>query len=59
MGVAESSLPNSFLTQVSFIETAQDRHFGAIDIYRTKDAPYEYIMDFKKSFVEESERVAR
>ena len=59
MGVAESTHPHTFLTQLTFIETCQDKHFGAIDLYRTKESPYEYVMDFKKTFIEENERVAR
>jgi len=52
MGVAESNITTSpFIQQLTFIETANDRHFGPIDIYRTKEAPFDYLMNVKKHFV--------
>jgi hypothetical protein len=40
MGAAKSLPSSSFLSQLAFIDTANDKHFGPIDIYRTKDSPY-------------------
>lgn len=42
---------NSYSNSLTLVETVDDQHFGAIDIYRTKEAPYDYIMDFKKNFI--------
>ena len=41
------------------VEQQDSPHFGPIDIFRTKEPPYEYVMDFKKSFVEDNERMER
>ena len=56
MGAAEF-LPSSFASQLAFIDTANDKFFGPIDIYRTKDSPYQYIMDYKKYYLEDDERL--
>lgn len=59
MGETQSRKECYYTEFLTFIETTEDPNFGPIDIYRTKDAPYEYIMDFKKNFVEENERMNR
>jgi len=46
----------TYPSTLQLVQSTQDEHFGPIDIYRTKEAPYEYVMDFKKNFIEDSER---
>lgn len=60
MGDAHSvQQKTAFSSTLTLIETTEDRNFGVIDIYRTIEAPYEYVMDFKKNFIEDNERVSR
>ena len=52
MGDLQSAEQNkAYPESLTFIETTNDRNFGPIDIYRTNEPPYEYIMDNKKSFI--------
>lgn len=30
----------------------EDEQFGSIEVYRLKEPPYEYIMDYKRTFIE-------
>lgn len=50
---------SSYQSSITLIESSEDRNFGHIDIYRTKEAPYEYVMDFKKNFIEDNDRMNR
>jgi len=50
---------NDFASGLSLIERVEDKHFGPIDIYRMKEPHYEYIMDFKKNFIEDNDRMNR
>lgn len=34
----------------------EDPTFGTIEVYRLKEPPYEYIMDYKKTFMEGDNR---
>ncbi len=52
MGETQSTEETStFSNTLTFVDTATDECFGLIDIYKTKEAPYEYLMDFKKNFI--------
>lgn len=60
MGETQSVPADSgYANTLTLVETTDDKHFGPIDIYRTKEAPYEYVMDFKKNFIEDNERLSR
>lgn len=50
---------NTYSSTLTLVESIDDQHFGPIDIYRTREAPYDYIMDFKKNFIEDNERLSR
>lgn len=42
----------NFEEKLQFVQKAEDQHFGLIDIFRFKQPPYEYIMDYQKTFIE-------
>lgn len=48
-----------YSANLTLIDSTEDGNFGQIGIYRTRDPPYEYVMDFKKNFVEENDRMGR
>jgi hypothetical protein len=60
MGTVTSDLQAStFANKLTYIENVDDKRFGSIDIYRTKEAPFEYIMDYKKCFIEDINRLSK
>lgn len=60
MGTIASDLNGStFANKLTYIENVNDKRFGSIDIYRTKEAPFEYILDYKKTFIEDAGRLAK
>jgi hypothetical protein len=56
MSVEDNS---SYLSTLTFIEASDDKNFGHIDIFRTREPPYEYVMDFKKNFIEDNDRMGK
>jgi hypothetical protein len=44
---------------LQFVQNIEDGHFGPIEIYRLKEPPYEYIMDYKKTFIEGDNRYVK
>lgn len=42
----------TFEDKLQFVQRTDDPLFGTIDIFRFKEPPYEYIMDFQKTFIE-------
>lgn len=48
---------NIFEEKLQFVQCIEDHHFGNISIYRFKEPPYEYIMDYQKTFIEGDTRV--
>lgn len=57
MGETQSTHKCSYLDLLTFVQNTTDPNFGPIDIYRTQEAPYEYVMDFKKNFIEDDARL--
>lgn len=51
-----SDKDRDFLDKIEFFETAEDRNFDKLDIYRLRDPPYEYILDHKKNYIGDNER---
>ena len=51
MGEVQSRHQSSYADLLTLVETITDPNFGPIDIYRTQEAPYEYVMDYKKNFI--------
>jgi hypothetical protein len=42
----------NYVESLHFVQLMEDLYFGSIDVYRLKNPPYEYIMDYKKTFME-------
>jgi hypothetical protein len=58
MGESQSIAADStFAACLTQVESNNDRNFGPIDIFRTKEPPYEYVMDFKKNFIEDNQKM--
>jgi len=47
----------SFVSSLTLVESTNDKYFGPVDIYRTKEPPYEYLMDYKKTFIEDKTKM--
>ncbi len=45
-----------FEEKLHFVQKVEDQYFGPIEIYRFKQSPYEYIMDYQKTFIEGDNR---
>lgn len=42
----------NFEDKLQFVQKSEDPHFGPVEIFRFKEPPYEYIMDYTKTFME-------
>lgn len=42
----------NFEEKLQFVQKTEDPHFGPVEIFRFKEPPYEYIMDYAKTFME-------
>jgi hypothetical protein len=60
MGHSQSSSDDStFAACLTQVESSNDCNFGPIDIFRTREPPYEYVMDFKKNFIEDNTKMGK
>lgn len=44
------------MKKLQFVQKVDDPNFGDIEIYRLNEPPYEYIMDYKRMFLEGDNR---
>lgn len=47
---------DGYLQKLQFVQNIKDPNFGPIEVFRLKQPPYEYIMDYKKTFIEGDNR---
>ncbi len=47
---------DQYLRKLQFVQNMENPHFGSIEVFRMKEPPYEYIMDYKKTFMEGDNR---
>jgi hypothetical protein len=51
MGIGSSEQSReSLLDKLQYVQTAQDDHFGRVEIFKCKEVPYDYMMKYVKSF---------
>jgi hypothetical protein len=57
MGIGTSGeSKETLLDRLQFIQTAQDEHFGRVEIFKFKEPPYEYMMKYTKMFREHDDQ---
>ena len=44
-----------FFERISFIQELNDENFGHIEIWRSKEMPFEYLMNYKRTFLDKDQ----
>lgn len=40
-----------FLSRLTYVQLADDDNFAGFEVFRSKEPPYEYIMNYQKTFL--------
>jgi hypothetical protein len=58
MGVGTTT-EAGFLERIEFFSLIDDPSFGKTEVYRSKQPPYQYIVDSKRSYVDDRTRMEK
>lgn len=59
MGDTTSIESENIMDKIEFFQHSEDSFFGKIDIYKFKEPPYEYVIDYKKNYVDNKQRISK
>lgn len=51
-GETSVSESQELLEKLQFVQVLDDDHFGTVEVFRSREPPYEYIMNYQKTFLQ-------